>query len=291
MEKILKKLCVIFVLLMIGISQADMSKVYGGGLHTIGTGQAVSLTRLNTLTFVGTTQQSQEIDPNNPPASMRVTVDKSGEVRTFNLDKYSVRGTDFEVVLLDHDGIGQTTIDPGPVRTYRGWCEEEPDSYVEATLLPNGDLRYQVFKGLAAADWWDTPPSEYDEAAGPSNNFTKIGGTAINPNGTKLAGASWTDPAVALAELWETYGAGWGDLWLTTYQATIGFDLLVEYVGAFNYSDWAVYGRKAENAITHYNAVYVRDALMEHQLGKVVIRQSQEGLHYTNPQWGVDWWT
>ena len=127
-----------------------MSKVYGGGLHTIGTGQAVSLTRLNTLTFVGTTQQSQEVDANNPPVSMRVTVDKSGEVRTFNLDKYSVRGPDFEVVLLGHDGIGQTTIDPGPVRTYRGWCEEEPDSYVEATLLPNGDLRYHVFKGFAA---------------------------------------------------------------------------------------------------------------------------------------------
>ncbi|MHC4960598.1 MAG: hypothetical protein ACYTGA_00540 [Planctomycetota bacterium] len=226
------------------------------------------------------------VDPNNPPASMRVTVDKSGETRTFNLDKYSIRGPNFELVLLGTDGITQTTIDPGPVRNYRGWCEEEPDSYVEATLLPNGDLRYHVFKGPVSG-WSYYPALVYDENASPDNNFTEIGGTPVQPSGTEWVGASWTDPAVALAALWETYGAGMGDLWRTTYQADVGFDLLVEYVDAFNYSDWETYGRKAENAISHYNAIYIRDGLLENQLGKVVIRQSQTGLDYTNGQWGV----
>ena len=268
----------------------DMSAVSGGGFHTIGTGQASSQTRLDSLTFVGTTQQSQEIDPNNPPASMRVMVDKSGQTRTFNLDKYSVRGPDFELVLIDPiDPNIMTTIDPGPVRHYRGWCEEEPDSYVDATLLPNGDLRYMVFKGHYVEDWAYYPALVYDENADPENNFTPVAGTPVQPSGTKMVGASWTDPAVALAELWETYGAGMGNFWKTTYQADVGFDLLVEYVDAFNYSDWVTYGRKAENALSHYNGSYIRDTLMEMQLGKVVIRQSRAGLHYTHPQWGVQW--
>ena len=96
------------------------------------------------------------IDPANPPATMRGTVDRDGQTRTFYLEKQSVRGADFEIILLGTDGVTQTTIDPGPVRTYRGWCEEEPDSYVEATLLSNGDLRYHVFKGAAddlKGDW------------------------------------------------------------------------------------------------------------------------------------------
>jgi len=221
------------------------------------------------------------VDPNNPPASIRVTVDKGGETRTFNLDKYSIRGPNFELVLLDPNGVGQTTIDPGPVRTYRGWCEEEPDSYVEATLLPNGDIRYMVFKGHDYLDWTYEPALVFDENAGPDNNFTEIGGTPVNPNGTAYTNATFIDP---------DENADLGDFYKTVYQADIGFDLLVEYTDTFDYSDdWAVYGRKAENAISHYNAIYIRDGLMETQLGKVVIRQSQNGLSYENPQWGVEW--
>ena len=218
-----------------------------------------------------------------PPETMRVTVDKDGETRTFNLDKYSIRGPDFELVLLGTDGVTQTTIDAGPVRNYRGWCEEEADSYVEATLLPNGDLRYMVFKGHDYLDWSYYPALVYNENAEPENNFTEIGGAPVQPSGTKRVDASWTDPAVVLTDTWGS------DIWTTTYQADVGFDLLVEYVNAFNYADWETYGRKAENAISHYNAMYIRDGLLENQLGKVVIRQSQEGLHYTNAQWGVEW--
>ena len=131
-----------------------------------------------------------------------------------------------------------------------------------------------VFKGHDVEDWAYYPALVYDENADPDENYTDIGGTPVNPNGTKLSSASWTDTAIALTALWETYGAGWGDFWLTTYQADVGFDLLVEYVNAFNYTDWETYGRKAENAISHYNGSYIRDGLLEMQLGKVVIRQS-----------------
>ena len=220
----------------------------------------------------------EAVDPANPPASMRVTVDKSGQTRTFSLDRQSVRGTDFEIVLLDPDGVGQTTIEPGPVRTYRGWCEEEPDSYVEATLLSNGDLRYHVFKG-AADDWWHDPAFETDESALPENNLTDIGGTPIQPSGTAFPSASFTASAALLSSFYQD-----------VYQADVGYDILVEYVDAFNYSNWETYARKAENAVSHYNAIYPRDAMAELKLGKVVIRQSDTGLDRSDPQWGLDWW-
>ncbi len=216
------------------------------------------------------------IDPANPPASMRGTVDKSGQTRTFSLDKYDMRGADFELILLDIDGITQIHIEPGPVRTYRGWCEEEPDSYVEATLLPNGDLRYQVFKG-AADDWWYAPAFETDENAAAENNFTEIGGTPVQPSGVAFPGAFLTASAATLDSFYQD-----------VYQADVGYDLLVEYVETFDYTDLAIYGRKAENAVSHYNAIYPRDALAEWRLGKVVIRQSDTGL--TRMDWDVDWW-
>ena len=213
-----------------------------------------------------------------PPETMRGTVVKlgTGEIRTLNLEKYSCRGDNFELVLLGTDGITKTTIDPGPVRTYRGWCEEEPDSYVEARLLKNGDLRYWVFKTDGSknvtSDWLYYPPASATEGAAPVNNFTIIGGTANNPNGQPFAGASWTVPAAAYTTApYDTY-------YTNVYQADVGFDLTVEYVNAINFSDPASYGLKAENAIMHMNGFSVRDILKEHKLGKVVIRQSRAVL-------------
>ena len=218
------------------------------------------------------------VDPANPPATMRVTVNKGGETRTFYLERQSIRGANFELVLLDTDGVTQISLDPGPVRTYRGWCEEEPDSYIAAMLLSNGDLRYHVFKGNAD-DWWDIPSVEYNESAGPDNNFTEIGGTPNQPSGTAYSGASLTICAATLS-----------DFYKDCYQVDVGFDLLIEYVDHFNYSDWVTYGLKAESAINCYNAITPRDMLAEHKLGKVVIRQSDTGLDRSDPQWGIDWW-
>ncbi|MEN6308737.1 MAG: LamG-like jellyroll fold domain-containing protein [Anaerohalosphaeraceae bacterium] len=218
------------------------------------------------------------IDPANPPESMRGTVIYNGKDRTFNLDRYDFRGANFEVVLLDTDGITKLPIDAGPVRTYRGWCEEEPDSYVEATLLPNGDLRYHVFKGNAT-DWWYDPPFETNENAAAVNNFTELGGTANPPAGYPYAGATFTASAALLDNLYKT-----------VYQVDMGFDVLVEYMNAASYTNMTTYARKAENAISHFNAIYIRDILAECKLGKVVFRKSNTGLDRSSEQWGIDWW-
>ena len=217
------------------------------------------------------------VDPDNPPDELRGTVSRNGSIRTFNLQKYSCRGENFELVLMDVDGVTMTTLDPGPVRTYRGWCEEETDSYVEATLLSNGDLRYHVFKGNPT-DWWYDPGFETNENAPAEGNFTEISGDALAPAGQPYPGASLT---VAAADLNSYYK--------TAYQCYVGFDLLSEYVNAFNYTDLTKYGAKAENAIMHMNGISVRDMLAEHKLGKVVIRQSRNGMDYSNEQWGVNW--
>ncbi|HOL31914.1 MAG TPA: Ig-like domain-containing protein [Anaerohalosphaeraceae bacterium] len=228
-------------------------------------------------TYNGTVTEPP-IDPTNPPMSMRGIVYRNGEIRTFNLEKYNMRGEHFEVILLDSDGVTKIPLDPGPVRTYRGWCEEEPDSYVEATLLPNGDLRYHVFKG-DADDWWYDPPYETNDTAAAINNFTLIGGTPVHPSGTAWPGAAFTDAAASLDSYYKT-----------VYQADFGYDVLVEYVNAANFTNEQSYARKAENAMGHYNAIYTRDILLECKLNKVVYRTSNTGLDRTDTKWGIDWW-
>ncbi len=133
------------------------------------------------------------------------------------------------------------------------------------------------FKGQAS-DWWQTPPGETNPNAAPSNNFTLINGTPNQPAGTPYPGAGFAAPAATL-----------DSFYLDTYQADVGFDLLVEYTNKFQYSDWATYGVKAEGTISRFNAITLRDILGEFKLGKVVIRQSQAGLDYSNTQWGINW--
>ncbi len=50
------------------------------------------------------------VDPNNPPETLRGTVLKDGQIRTFNLERVSYRGADFEVVLLDTDGVSHANV-------------------------------------------------------------------------------------------------------------------------------------------------------------------------------------
>ena len=59
------------------------------------------------------------------------------------------------------------------------------DSFAEATLLPNGDLRYHVFHA-SGEDWWHIPQVEYDQGAGAEGNFAEIGGTPAQPAGTAI---------------------------------------------------------------------------------------------------------
>ncbi len=241
------------------------------------TGSFITAVLLTVFSVQGLTP-AVEVDPANPPETLRGTVLRNGEIRTFNLERVSHRGSNFEAILLAEDGVTQLPIDAGPVRTYRGWCEEEPDSYVEATLLPNGDLRYHVFKGNAA-DWWYNPPYETNDTATAVNNFIPIDGQPRQPSGLPYPGASFTASA-----------GGLGNLYKTVYQHDIGFDVLVEYMNAIHYSDMTSYVRKAENAVSHFNAIYTRDLLLEVKLGKVVYRTSNAGLDRTDPQWGIDWW-
>lgn len=226
--------------------------------------------------LIGLVGSAWAIDPSNPPATLRGTVLKDGQIRTFNLQRKSFRGENFGVFFLLEDGRTLVPIDPGPVRTYLGWCEEESDSLVEATLLPNGDLRYHVFKGNAT-DWWYRPPFESGENGQAVNNFTPLAGNPQRPSGQPYPTATFTTPAAGLDAVYKT-----------VYQADVGFDVLVDYLNATSFSDLSLV-RKAENAISHFNGFFVRDLLLEVQLGKVVFRTSNEGLTRPWGNWGVDW--
>ncbi|MFP6686630.1 MAG: hypothetical protein VB934_18055, partial [Polyangiaceae bacterium] len=126
-------------------------------------------------------ERCDEPDPLDPPAAMRLTVDKDGELRTFVLDRYSVRANGgLRMKVVTAQGAEDVDVDPA-IRTYRGWCEEESDSAVSAMLLPSGALRYHVFKGDPRRDWSFIPKEEIEEAP-PEINYVLVGGQAKLPS-------------------------------------------------------------------------------------------------------------
>ncbi len=79
-----------------------------------------------------------EIDPANPPEHLRLRLkDGQGKPVTLFLVKHSIRRDDYRVHVCNP---GTKQIDVGPVRTYRGWCEELPGAMIAAMVQPDGTV-------------------------------------------------------------------------------------------------------------------------------------------------------
>ena len=195
-----------------------------------------------------------QIDPSNPPEEIRLRVQKGDVKRILNLDRYSVRANDsIAAKIVYSDRVEFFEVEP-VIRTYRGYCEEEPDALVSAMLLPSGALRYQIIRGNPNHDW-SFIPDEEREAAEPMINYEVIGGEPSPRSGVPLGGTSYT-PAFAGPE----------NEMRINYRATVSFIINKAYIDLFQYGDHDTIIRKAESTITRTNAVYIRDLLTETQI-------------------------
>ncbi|MFD2158561.1 Ig-like domain-containing protein [Rubritalea tangerina] len=93
-------------------------------------------------------QLSSDVNPLDPPHYLRLRseTDDGNEI-TFFLEKYSVRGERYKVEIRESDGkIRQ--LKNGGVRTYRGWCEELPDTLVNAYLNEDGTVAVRLLRPM-----------------------------------------------------------------------------------------------------------------------------------------------
>jgi len=74
-----------------------------------------------------------------------------GKLETIDLYRYSLRSSDFE--LLVHDGIQLSEVDPPPHRTYRGSVRGVPGSSVRASIMESG-IAARINLGGDAGEWW-----------------------------------------------------------------------------------------------------------------------------------------
>ena len=88
------------------------------------------------------------------PDTVTFTVDRSGTLYTFQLERASVRAAD--CVIYTWDSInGYQVLDPQPeVRTYRGTVDEEANTLIVGWIDTSGNLRYSGFNPEWAKGWY-----------------------------------------------------------------------------------------------------------------------------------------
>jgi len=209
------------------------------------------------------------LDALRPPPKMRIQLDKGDETRVFNLDRYSVRHNGAIAAKVVHPGQVDNFQVEEALRTYRGYCEEEPDAYITAMVLPSGALRYQVNRGNPKQDWGFIPQEEREQVD-PEINYLVIGGAATPRSGVPFGGASFVPG----------FG-GEDDNMRTSYRATVSFFINKAYLDRFGYDDVNTVLRKIESSVARTDAVYLRDLLTEIRVEDVVVRKDES----------IDWTT
>lgn len=98
------------------------------------------------------------------PEAFRTAVPFDGEWVELDLRPYSVRGTDFRLLVSDELGEVREVVAPAP-RTYRGTIVDRSDSHVTASLDEEGRLRASIETPTSA--WYVRPLSDFVPGAGP----------------------------------------------------------------------------------------------------------------------------
>ena len=107
--------------------------------------------------------EDQEIAlPDGLPDEFTVTVPFDGLLETIRLQKMSVRGPNFRFLVQGEDGE-LVEKDPGPVRTYMGTVDGDPEATVAASLKPSG-LRATIHK-VNGNGWSIRSLKKFDKAA------------------------------------------------------------------------------------------------------------------------------
>lgn len=179
------------------------------------------------------------------PIAFEHSVRQGGDTVTIDFAPYSVRGPNFEVLAQQGDGT-LAVVDPSEVETYIGTVRGHPGAIAAGLVRADG----RVFTRVSFEDGM-----EWYSAGGEARIKGELN-EVIWPSLPTLAG-----------------GAG-GQV----YAAEVGVDVDSYYIEEFG-------GRNAslemvEYAIVVTNAIYLRDVGIEHRLGRLVLRESEEANPY-----------
>lgn len=208
------------------------------------------------------------------PAWLVLQVELNGELQTIELERQSVRGPGFEVLVQTKAGYQQ--LDPGPVRTYLGSLQGEPESLVSAVAATTGVTlaiqrasgerftAHAVGSGRANA----TPRKAGDETA-PDGDMVEpaaepvMSSALAAPEPLALA-AVGVSPLAAVGSPSTSKGSN-------LYQLELGIDADSSYYALLG-SDVAATQAKIEENIAWLNGIYRRDALVDIVIGRLIIR-------------------
>lgn len=209
--------------------------------------------------------------PEQLPDSFAVEVEREGVSHVLHLSKGSVRGPNFQV-LVQVSGGGFVEVDPGPVSTYIGYVEDEPDTLVSATLSPDG-LRAVAFPNDGPG--WSIEPMRAVDPSASRTEHIVYSHSDIESAGTFDGDAIGGDEAPVAAAADPTYAPYGCDV----MRAELAVDADYSF---YEFSGGTTNGVMAniEDVVNSLNVIYVRDCLIEYKLGKVVLRTDADTCPY-----------
>jgi hypothetical protein len=202
---------------------------------------------------------------------VRIELPAFGGRRTLELERVTVRGPHFDLLVQGADGhLARRR--PRIVRAFRGRVLEEPDAVVSAVLGTDG-LRATVYRdGMPV--WRVRPLRGVVRGASRRRHvvFTEADRTLAAAQSPIDAASppplSESAPDARSARLITPAGPK-----CSVQVAELGIDAASSYYESLGSSVAATQAR-IEESVAALNAIYVRDAMLEYRLGRVIVRTS-----------------
>ncbi|WP_010178773.1 M12 family metallo-peptidase [Aquimarina agarilytica] len=227
--------------------------------------------------------ETQQLDITLPKVlkdQINLTTTINNKEYTLLLEKKSNRGANFSIELQKEDGSFES-LSPGPINTYIGSIKELPDHIVhgivtngnlEATIITPSKKEYQISntKGTYNIALNTTNNiSCNDSCVAPSNTPVSTGAKSLSNETTQFFAKATSAKALAVTNGNET-----------VKQAEIGFDIAWSAYDKRYGRDSNEVRKTIENFVNSVNAIWIRDVLVEHTIGRIVIRTNAANCPY-----------
>ena len=186
------------------------------------------------------------------PQTFTQVVTDGGQSYTLQMQKVSLRGSNFEVLVQNSSG-GYDAYTPDDVATYMGEVVESPDAIACAVILDNGDVQGVLYFDRGK-HWYFT-----NETATKVNGFNDSQNVPNWTGSTLLPGTIGTD----------------------TWRFDLGFDLENDVLAQKCFNDVSLALDKIELSAMVINTIYVKNTMLQASIGRVIIRGSLAHCPYS----------
>lgn len=208
------------------------------------------------------------IDPDSTDEPIVAVVPIEGVPFILDLEPYSVRGENYQVLAQIADGSSLVRVEPGPVRTLRGSLVGVPGSVVAGSLLQDGLHARIVFPD--GGEYWIEPIGSRVAGASPNDYVVYHGDDVL-----KSGGSCGTD-ATLVAPVGKGVGVGQGGV------AGGGESICVaEFAADADYEYFQAYGSvsaveaRINSIINTVNVQYERDVGITHIITTIIVRTAE----------------